>query len=70
MTPKELEQFIKVARRQGVLKLQIGDVSFELTDVQAPKQAVKKSEAEAKDTPEQPWYSDEQMLFWSSQGAT
>lgn len=66
MSPKELSAFVKVMRKEGVLKLTAGDLSIELAhDAISPKIKQLKNSSQ-KDIIETEEYSHEEVLLWSA----
>lgn len=67
MTFKELQKVVRFAKKSGILKLKMGSTEIEFTHdalLQIPKKLgeVKAVPADSTET-----YTDEQMLFWSTQ---
>lgn len=57
---KELEKILKLCRKQGIIELSMGDMSFKFGDLPRGEQA--EGDEAIPQTP-----NDEDMLFWSAQ---
>jgi hypothetical protein len=70
MEVKELDKLISLCRKRGVLKLKMGDIELELSEVVPPPHP--KQTSTALDTAEKPWdqLSDEEKMFYSSGSST
>lgn len=62
---KDLESVIKLCRRMGVLSIEISGIKLQLSDEAPAKKLKTEQQPEAKD---EPMYTDEQMMMWSSAG--
>lgn len=61
-TLKDLEAMLKVCRKQGVTSIEVDSIKLVLLEAPEPKVGtVSKDDVKTPDT-----YSDEDMLFWSS----
>lgn len=70
MELKRLSQYTRLCRKLGISKLTIGDVTIELDlSFELPKPS-KEQTAGATDAsiPDSPSLTDEELLYWSSQG--
>lgn len=63
---KDLEAAIKLCRKLGVDSLEVNGVKVQLG--LEPVRA-KKAKGGAEEIADEPTYTDEQLLFWSTQGA-
>lgn len=70
MTTKDLKDFIKVMRKQGVLRLKSGDLEIELSEeaVRLPQKRMKPSSQSQNKINRD--YTDEEILLWSASGGT
>lgn len=62
-TIKDLEAVLKLCRRQGVTSINIDGIRLSLGELPAPKTP----ETAKDDTKVEDQYTDEDLLFWSSQ---
>lgn len=61
---KELQMLLKLCRKQGVTKINLGGVSIEFGDM--PR---KRAESDDQDEPETEELTPEQLMFFSAGGA-
>ena len=67
LTPKELNEFAKVCRKNGIKQLTLGDVALTL-DLSVQETKVDSSSQIVGDNKMPQTYTEEDILFWSSQG--
>jgi len=67
MTVKELRVLIKFARKQGILKLKMNGLEVELSQSAISPTKITRQPKLVDNTPPPVKYTEEDMLFWSSQ---
>ena len=68
MNFKELQKIVKFARKQGIIRLKMADCELELSQSAiSPTKITRTIKTDNKDVESKSQYSDEQILFWSTQ---
>jgi hypothetical protein len=65
-TRKDFEELVKSCRKLGVTRIEVAGIKIELGDAPEPK-SKKLNSAQSPDAPDEAQYTDEELLFWSSQ---
>ena len=61
---KDLEKLIKIAQKNGVLTLKLGEIEIKLSEQPRPQKS-RRNNTETNKEPETETLSDEELLFWS-----
>ena len=61
---KDLEKLIKIAQKNGVLTIKLGEIEIKLSEQPRPQKS-RRNNTETNKEPETETLSDEELLFWS-----
>ena len=61
---KDLEKLIKIAQKNGVLTIKLGEIEIKLSEQPRPQKS-RRNNTETNKEPETETLTDEELLFWS-----